>query len=131
MGLLRRSSRFSVDSRELLERLRSLLLPSLPSTTPSRLLMPGRMLPLLSSRTSRRPLVRCFLRTEVPGPWTSRRTSPPSWRSLLRMLRMSLSSCPKDKSAEGENQFSLEKMESTLGELKNIFKQKEKLVEDL
>merc|ERR1739838_571144 len=25
----------------------------------------------------------------------------------------------KDKSAEGENQFSLEKMESTLGELKN------------
>merc|ERR1712147_498894 len=26
----------------------------------------------------------------------------------------------KDKSAEGENQFSLEKMESTLGELKNI-----------
>merc|ERR1711937_603138 len=37
----------------------------------------------------------------------------------------------KDKSTEGENQFSLEKMESTLGELKNIFKQKEKLVEDL
>merc|ERR1719384_2522189 len=37
----------------------------------------------------------------------------------------------KDKSAEGETQFSLEKMESTLGELKNIFKQKEKLVEDL
>merc|ERR1712051_391241 len=37
----------------------------------------------------------------------------------------------KDKSAEGENQFSLEKMESTLGELKNIFKQKEKLVDGL
>jgi len=37
----------------------------------------------------------------------------------------------KDKSAEGENQFSLEKMESTLGELKNIFKEKEKLVEGL
>jgi len=37
----------------------------------------------------------------------------------------------KDKNAEGENQFSLEKMESTLGELKNIFKQKEKLVDDL
>merc|ERR1712119_93653 len=37
----------------------------------------------------------------------------------------------KDKSAEGENQFSLEKMESTLGELKNIFKQKEALVEQL
>merc|ERR1711863_166153 len=37
----------------------------------------------------------------------------------------------KDKSEEGENQFSLEKMESTLGELKNIFKQKEKLVDNL
>merc|ERR1711992_326542 len=37
----------------------------------------------------------------------------------------------KDKSAEGENQFSLEKMESTLGELKNIFKQKEQLVDQL
>merc|ERR1719219_338784 len=37
----------------------------------------------------------------------------------------------KDKSSEGENQFSLEKMESTLGELKNIFKEKEKLVEHL
>merc|ERR1719290_274945 len=37
----------------------------------------------------------------------------------------------KDKSSEVENQFSLEKMESTLGELKNIFKQKEKLVEGL
>merc|ERR1712042_378127 len=35
----------------------------------------------------------------------------------------------KDKSVEGENQFSLEKMESTLGELKTIFKQKEKLVD--
>jgi len=37
----------------------------------------------------------------------------------------------KDKTVEGENQFSLEKMESTLGELKNIFKQKEKLVDNL
>ena len=37
----------------------------------------------------------------------------------------------KDKTAEGENQFSLEKMESTLGELKNIFKEKEKLVDGL
>ena len=32
---------------------------------------------------------------------------------------------------QGEQQFSLEKMESTLGELKNIFKEKEKLVENL
>merc|ERR1711997_481357 len=30
----------------------------------------------------------------------------------------------KDKTTEGENQFSLDKMESTLGELKNIFKEK-------
>merc|ERR1712012_91604 len=37
----------------------------------------------------------------------------------------------KDKSSEGENQFSLEKMESTLGELMNIFKLKEKMVEGL
>ena len=37
----------------------------------------------------------------------------------------------KDKTSEGENQFSLEKMESTLGELKNIFKEKEKLVDGL
>jgi len=37
----------------------------------------------------------------------------------------------KDKTTEGDNQFSLEKMESTLCELKNIFKEKEKLVESL
>merc|ERR1712141_351358 len=37
----------------------------------------------------------------------------------------------KDKTTEGENRFSLEKMESTLGELKNIFEEKEKLVENL
>jgi len=37
----------------------------------------------------------------------------------------------KDKTEEGENQFSLEKMESTLGELKTIFKQKESLVDNL
>ena len=37
----------------------------------------------------------------------------------------------KDKTAEGENQFSLEKMESTLGELKTIFKQNEALVDNL
>merc|ERR1712121_633536 len=33
----------------------------------------------------------------------------------------------KDKTTEGENQFSLEKMESTLGELKNIFKERRSL----
>merc|ERR1712242_305970 len=37
----------------------------------------------------------------------------------------------KDKTSEGENQFSLEKMESTLGELKTIFKEKEALVDNL
>merc|ERR1739838_89152 len=36
-----------------------------------------------------------------------------------------------DRGAEGEQNFSLEKMESTLGELKNIFKEKEKLVDNL
>jgi len=36
-----------------------------------------------------------------------------------------------DRKDTGEQQFSLEKMESTLGELKNIFKEKEKLVENL
>ncbi len=37
----------------------------------------------------------------------------------------------KDRGQGGEQMFSLEKMESTLGELKNIFKEKEKLVEEL
>merc|ERR1711936_331139 len=37
----------------------------------------------------------------------------------------------QDRGAEAEQNFSLEKMESTLGELKNIFKEKEKLVENL
>ena len=36
-----------------------------------------------------------------------------------------------DRGAEAEQNFSLEKMESTLGELKNIFKEKERLVENL
>ncbi len=36
-----------------------------------------------------------------------------------------------DKEGPAEKQFSLEKMESTLGELKNIFKEKEKLVDNL
>ena len=53
------------------------------------------------------------------------------WKLLDNTVNELNSWVAKDKSAEGENQFSLEKMESTLGELKNIFKQKEKLVEDL
>merc|ERR1719339_600961 len=93
--LWRRSSRSLEDSRAPLAKLRSLLLLSPLLTTPSRLLTPGRMPPLLSSRTSRRPPAPCSLRTELPGPWTSRRTLPPSSRSLLRMPRMSLSSFPR------------------------------------
>ena len=50
---------------------------------------------------------------------------------LLMMMMKILMISVQDKSNEGENQFSLEKMESTLGELKNIFKQKEKLVDGL
>ena len=37
----------------------------------------------------------------------------------------------KDRGPESEQNFSLEKMESTLGELKNIFKEKERLVDNL
>jgi hypothetical protein len=37
----------------------------------------------------------------------------------------------KDRDEEGQQALSLEKMESTLGELKNIFKEKEKLVDNL
>merc|ERR1712080_90754 len=50
---------------------------------------------------------------------------------LLDNTVTELNSWVANKSSEGENQFSLEKMESTLGELKNIFKEKEKLVDGL
>jgi len=53
------------------------------------------------------------------------------WKLLDSTVNELNSWVAKDRGAEGEQQFSLEKMESTLGELKNIFKQKEKLVEDL
>jgi len=53
------------------------------------------------------------------------------WKLLDNTVTELNSWVAKEKSSEGENQFSLEKMESTLGELKNIFKQKEKMVEDL
>merc|ERR1719400_896839 len=53
------------------------------------------------------------------------------WTLLDNTVTELNSRVAKDKSSEGENQFSLEKMESTLGELKNIFKEKEKLVENL
>jgi len=53
------------------------------------------------------------------------------WKLLDSTVNDLNSWVAKDRGTEGEQQFSLEKMESTLGELKNIFKQKEKLVENL
>ena len=53
------------------------------------------------------------------------------WKLLDNTVTELNSWVAKDKSAEGDNQFSLEKMESTLGELKTIFKQKEQLVDNL
>jgi len=52
------------------------------------------------------------------------------WK-LLDSTVTELNSWVAEDRKEGEQQFSLEKMESTLGELKNIFKEKEKLVENL
>lgn len=53
------------------------------------------------------------------------------WKLLDNTVTELNSWVAKDRDAEGEQAFSLEKMESTLGELKNIFKEKEKLVENL
>jgi hypothetical protein len=53
------------------------------------------------------------------------------WKLLDNTVTELNSWVAKDRDAEGEQQFSLEKMESTLGELKNIFKEKEKLVSNL
>ena len=53
------------------------------------------------------------------------------WKLLDNTVTELNSWVAKDKTAEGDNQFSLEKMESTLGELKTIFKQKEQLVDNL
>merc|ERR1711936_1489357 len=53
------------------------------------------------------------------------------WKLLDETVNDLNSWVAKDHGAESEQQFSLEKMESTLGELKNIFKEKEKLVENL
>merc|ERR1711892_1215863 len=68
-------------SRLLKPKLKSLLLPSPPLTTHSRLLMHGRMLPLLSLRTARKPLEVCSLGTELQGPWISRKTLLPNLKS--------------------------------------------------
>ena len=53
------------------------------------------------------------------------------WQLLDNTVTELNSWVASDRGAEGEQNFSLEKMESTLGELKNIFKEKEKLVENL
>merc|ERR1712076_321239 len=53
------------------------------------------------------------------------------WKLLDNTVNELNSWVAKDRGTEGEQQYSLEKMESTLGELKNIFKEKEKLVENL
>merc|ERR1712129_617005 len=53
------------------------------------------------------------------------------WQLLDNTVTELNSWVAEDRGAEGEQNFSLEKMESTLGELKNIFKEKEKLVEEL
>ena len=53
------------------------------------------------------------------------------WKLLDNTVNELNSWVAKDRGADSEQSFSLEKMESTLGELKNIFKEKEKLVENL
>jgi len=53
------------------------------------------------------------------------------WKLLDNTVNELNSWVAKDRDAEGEQQYSLEKMESTLGELKNIFKEKERLVDNL
>merc|ERR1712127_1081318 len=68
----------------------------------------------------------------VADQWVSKvDTLVKEWQLLDNTVTDLNSWVAKDKTTEGENQFSLEKMESTLGELKNIFKQKEKLVDGL
>lgn len=69
---------------------------------------------------------------DISNEWLSKvDTLVMEWKLLDNTVTELNAWVAKDKTQEGENQFSLEKMESTLGELKNIFKQKEKLVEEL
>ena len=69
---------------------------------------------------------------KVADDWVKKvETLVKEWQ-LLDSTVTELNSWVADDRKEGsEQQFSLEKMESTLGELKNIFKEKEKLVENL
>lgn len=69
---------------------------------------------------------------DVANLWVNKvETLVKEWKLLDNTVTELNTWVAKDKTSEGENQFSLEKMESTLGELKNIFKEKEKLVENL
>jgi hypothetical protein len=68
----------------------------------------------------------------VADEWTKKvDTLVKEWKLLDTTVTELNSWVAQDRGAEGEQSFSLEKMESTLGELKNIFKEKEKLVENL
>merc|ERR1712088_473051 len=53
------------------------------------------------------------------------------WKLLDNTVNELNSWVAQDRGAEQKQNFSLEKMESTLGELKNIFKEKERLVDNL
>ena len=53
------------------------------------------------------------------------------WKLLDNTVNELNSWVAKDHDAASEQSFSLEKMESTLRELKNIFKEKERLVDNL
>ena len=69
---------------------------------------------------------------EVADEWVKKvETLVKEWQLLDSTVTELNSWVADDRSKENEQQFSLEKMESTLGELKNIFKEKEKLVENL
>jgi len=69
---------------------------------------------------------------KVSDEWLSKvETLVKEWKLLDATVNELNDWVAKDKTTEGENQFSLEKMESTLCELKNIFKEKEKLVDNL
>merc|ERR1711876_164052 len=68
---------------------------------------------------------------ELKGRYEKVKVVSEEWKLLDNTVNELNSWVAKDRGAEGEQQYSLEKMESTLGELKNIFKEKEKLVENL
>jgi len=69
---------------------------------------------------------------EIADAWVKKvDTLVKEWKLLDNTVTELNAWVAKDKTEEGENQFSLEKMESTLGELKTIFKQKESLVDNL